>query len=93
MNFKKSDVDIKKSDRKGKKYVAILKKDPSKKVHFGAIKPDGTPYEQYKDKTPIKAFAKYDHNDPKRRERYNARHKNDIKKGFNAGYLASVFLW
>ena len=93
MQFDKSDVTIQKSTRKNKKYVATLKKDPTKKVHFGAIKADGTPYEQYKDKTPLKAFAKYDHGDSKRRDNYNSRHKNNIKKGFNAGYLSSIFLW
>ena len=93
MNFKKSDVTIERSNRKNKKYVAILKSDPTKKIHFGAIKPDGTPYEQFKDKTPLKAFSSYDHNDKKRRDNYNARHKNNIKKGFNAGYLSSIFLW
>lgn len=93
MQFDKSDVTIQRSTRKNKKYVATLKKDPTKKIHFGAIKSNNEPYEQYKDKTPLRAFSEYDHNDKKRRDNYNARHKNNIKKGFNAGYLSSIFLW
>lgn len=93
MSYNKNDFVIEKSTRKDKKYVAHLKKDPTKKVHFGGVKKDGTPYEQYKDKTPLKLFEKYNHNDSKRKERYEQRHKKDIKKGFNAGWLSSIFLW
>ena len=47
-----------KSPLKGKKYRAII---GSKHVDFGAIKPDGTPYEQYKDQ--IGLYSQYDHLD------------------------------
>ena len=93
MNYNKSDFVIEKSTRKDKKYVAHLKKDPTKKVHFGGIKKDGSIYPQYHDSTPLKLYKSYDHNDPKRKERYEQSHKKDIKKGFNAGYLSSIFLW
>ncbi|NBX76512.1 MAG: hypothetical protein EBQ92_08150 [Proteobacteria bacterium] len=88
MQFKKSDFVVLKSTRKGKKYMAYLKNDPSKKIHFGALG-----YQQYKDSTPLKLYSEYDHNDKDRRDRYYARHKKDIVKGFNPGYLSFLFLW
>ena len=39
---------IKKSDAKGKKWTATFEKDGKEKiVHFGAIKPNGQPYDDY----------------------------------------------
>ncbi len=94
MNFNRNDFIIKKSTRDNKKYMAYRKNDPEKKViHFGALKENGTPYEQYKDQTPLKLYSEYDHNDTKRKERYIERHKKDIRRGFNAGWLSKVFLW
>ena len=89
MNYNKEDFDIYKSDRKGKKYYAVLKGDPSgKKIHFGASN-----YEQYRDSTPLQLYSEHDHMDLARRERYISRHKHNIKKGHNAGWLSFLFLW
>ena len=80
----KSDM-VMKSSRKKSKYMII---DPEGKwVHFGSIKADGTPYEQFKDRTPLKLYSKYDHNDPERRKRYLARHKAILTKSGKASYL------
>ena len=55
MQYNRSDFIIEKSDKKNKKYMARLKGDPEgKKIYFGAIKPDSTPFYQYKDRTPLK---------------------------------------
>ena len=85
-----------KSKNKRKKYSAILQNKKTKrevKVDFGAIKPDGTPYEQYKDSTGLGLYSKYNHNDKKRRDSYRARHKNDNLNEYSAGYFAWHFLW
>ena len=93
MQFKRDDVIIEKSNKPSKKYMARLKSNPTKKIYFGAIKPDNTPYFQYKDRTPLKLFKDYDHNDKERMERYIKRHQKDIIRGFNAGWLSYLFLW
>ena len=93
MNYEKKDFVVEESTRKDKKYMAHLKNDPSKKIHFGQIKPNGTPYEQYKDQTPLQLYSKYNHNDTKRKDLYFKRHRNDIKRGFNAAWLSFKFLW
>ena len=97
--YSKKDYDLvgfRKSTNKLKKYDAILENNKNKKiviVSFGAIKPDGTPYSQYKDRTPLKLYSKYDHNDEKRRERYLKRHSKDINKPYSKSWLSKVFLW
>lgn len=92
--YKAFDFIIEQSKRKDKKYQARLKSDPNGKVvHFGAIKVDGTPYEQYRDSTPLKLYKKYDHYDVDRMIRYHMRHQKDINGGFNAGTLSAMFLW
>ena len=94
MQYNRRDFIIEKSDKKNKKYMAKLKGDPEgKKIYFGAIKPDGSPYFQFKDRTPLKLFKDYDHNDKERMERYIKRHQKDIIRGFNAGWLSYLFLW
>lgn len=76
---------VKKSDKSGKKYVAIFshKKDGKEKVirtsHFGA---EGmTDYLLSKDKD--------------RRDRYRSRHRKDLetKDPMRAGYLSWFLLW
>ena len=97
--YKKSDynlINIQKSDRKKNKYTAVIqhKKGKIKYIHFGAIKPDGTPYPQYKDSTKLKLYKKYDHGDKKRKDNYVARHRGFIKPGYySAGYFSLAFLW
>jgi hypothetical protein len=49
------------STRRSKKYDAVF--DDGRIVSFGAFKRDGTPYQQYKDSTPLRAFRAYDHNE------------------------------
>ena len=94
--YKKSEytlIKIQKSDRAGKKYTAVIQQKPAGKIkyiHFGAIKPDGTPYPQYKDSTKLKLYKKYDHGDKKRRESYRARHKGYLRDGY---YSPSWFSW
>lgn len=90
--FERRDFIIMLSPLKNKKYRAFMK-DVDGYVDFGAIKKDGTPYEQYRDTTSLKYYKDYDHNDKERQENYIKRHKNDIIKGFNAGWLSYLFLW
>ena len=78
-------IKIEKSDRKCKKYKAIL---PSgKAVHFGA---DG--YQQYRDNTPLKLYSNLDHNDEKRRALYYTRHAKYYPK-YSADYFSKIYLW
>jgi hypothetical protein len=102
--FRRSDFVVRVSDKPGKKYVATLRiprasrassraSSRPKRVHFGAIRPDGTPYEQFRDSTPLRHFARWDHGDDARRQRYAVRHRRDIVPGFTAGWLSWLFLW
>lgn len=80
------------SKRKGKKYDALL--SDGSIVSFGAIKRDGTPYDQFKDQTGLKMYSSYDHNDPKRRERYYKRHGDpSLMKPYTAGWFSAHYLW
>lgn len=97
-------IKIKKSDRKGKKYCAIVQDKRTKKtrkIHFGALG-----YEQYKDSTKLKLYSKGDHGDSRRRENYFSRHSGvktkekalEIEKRksngkYNAKILSHVYLW
>ena len=74
-----------KKKKKKKKYIYI---------HFGAIKSDGTPDEQYKDTTGLKLFSNYDHKDKKRKDKYINRHQHYIKKGYySPSYFSMRYLW
>jgi hypothetical protein len=80
---------FKKSKNKLKKYD-VFNLEGDKIVSFGAIKPTGEPYAQYRDK--IGLYKKYDHKDKKRRDRYYKRHgETDNKK--NAKYFSHKYLW
>jgi hypothetical protein len=87
---------LRKSTRKSKKYMIDLIDHRTKKkittIHFGAIKPDGTPYPQFKDRTGLGLYSKYDHNDKERRARYYKRHKKKYGK-YSADTLAKKYLW
>ena len=88
-------IEFKKSHLKNKKYDAILYNTKTKRqniVPFGAIKPNGEPYEQYKDTTGLGLYTKYDHLDKRRRERYKKRHGTNPKK-YSAGYFSLNYLW
>ena len=87
---------LRKSTRKTKKYMIDLidHKTGKKKrtIHFGAIKKDGTPYNQFKDSTGLGLYSKYDHGDKERRTRYLKRHKKDYGK-LSADYFSKKYLW
>ena len=75
-------IDIKKSNRAGKKWVAIFEDTESgrqKHTHFGA-----TGYQDYTQ-----------HKDPERAAAYRKRHQKDLetKDPTRAGYLAYEILW
>jgi hypothetical protein len=90
--------EFKKSTRAGKKYM--VRSPKGKLIHFGAIKPDGTPYAQYEDKA-LGLYSRYDHKDKARRDRYRKRHQAiKTKAGLPAykdpeqgSYYAYNFLW
>ena len=87
-----------------KKYTAIVKDIKSKKtrkIHFGDRR-----YQQYKDRTPLKLYAKNNHNTRKRMQNYFNRHSGTKKRSkaikkekiksrgkYNAKILSHIFLW
>jgi hypothetical protein len=79
--------EFKVSTRKNKKYDVY--KNGKYLVSFGAIKTDGTPYEQYYDK--IGSYSKYNHNDNKRKDNYYKRHGK--AKFESAKYFSHKYLW
>jgi hypothetical protein len=80
------------SHRKDKKYDALLA--DGRVIHFGGVKRDGKPYDQFKDSTPLKAFSKYDHNDKTRRERFYKRHGPlDESNPYTADWFSKKYLW
>lgn len=86
-------IKIFKSNRATKKYKAIISKGGKKikTVHFGGVRKNGTPYPQFKDKTPLKAYSKYDHNDTKRKKAYYARH--GAATLHSAKWFSHKYLW
>ena len=87
-----------------KKYTAIVKDIKSKKtrkIHFGDRR-----YQQYKDRTPLKLYAKNNHKTRKRMQNYFSRHSGTKKRGkaikkekrksrgkYNAKILSHIYLW
>lgn len=69
--MRESVLSISRSKRAGKKYVAVVAGPNGNRrvVHFGA-----KGYAQFKDSTPLHAYARRDHGDYTRRERYFMRH-------------------
>ena len=58
------------SNRRGKKYMAVVSDGTSKRnIHFGA-----KGWGQWKDSTLLRAYKGSDHGDPERRRRYFLRH-------------------
>jgi hypothetical protein len=78
------------SENKLKKYDVY--KDDKKLASFGAIHPNGTPYDQYEDKAGG-YYSKYDHHDKKRRALYRQRHAKDMNNFESPGWFAARFLW
>tara|TARA_R110000772_G_scaffold64009_4_gene143122 strand:+ start:7435 stop:7713 length:279 start_codon:yes stop_codon:yes gene_type:complete len=87
---------LRKSTRKTKKYMIDLidHKTGKKKrtIHFGAIKKDGTPYNQFKDSTGLGLYSKYDHKDKDRKARYYKRHNKSYGR-YSADALSKKYLW
>tara|TARA_R110001592_G_scaffold208565_4_gene459626 strand:- start:91 stop:369 length:279 start_codon:yes stop_codon:yes gene_type:complete len=87
---------LRKSPRKDKKYAMDLIDHVTNKkirtIHFGGIKKDGTPYSQYKDRTPLKLYSKYDNLDKEKRKNYLKRHKKSYGK-YSADTLSKKYLW
>jgi len=102
--MKEKIVNIKKSKRKGKKYMALVKNiqnNKTRKIHFGA-----SDYEQFKDSTGKGHYTRKNHGDRKRRRNYFSRHsgvktkrkalKQEIQKSngrFNPKILSHKYLW
>jgi hypothetical protein len=101
MYYSKRDYDLigfEKSHLANKKYNAILvdrnNRERMIRVPFGAIRPDGEPYEQYKDLTGLNLYSDWDHNDKKRRKRFVQRHKRNFKHNmYSPTYFAIHYLW
>ena len=97
-------VRFEKSKSKGKKYTAIVENIKTKKqrvIHFG-----GLGYQQYKDRTPLKLYAKHNHGTRKRMRNYFNRHsgtpnrkkaiQKEIRKSgglYNPKILSHIYLW
>lgn len=87
-----------------KKYTAYVQNKETKKIRkisFGQKN-----YQQYKDRTPLKLYSKYNHNTLKRMQNYYMRHsgiknrneaikyekiKNNLY--YNAKILSHIYLW
>lgn len=97
-------VTIKKSNRKEKKYMAIVKNiktNVTRIIHFGA-----SDYPQYKDRTTLKLYKRKNHNDRKRMRNYFSRHsgisnrnkaiykeKNKSNYYYTPKILSHIYLW
>ena len=84
-----------KSKNRKKKYTAVLvHRSTGRKVHvhFGGIRPNGVPYEHYRDDA-MRLYTKYNHEDKARRRRWLNRHAKDGFKPFSASYFARKYLW
>ena len=89
-------INIEQSTHKDKKYaITIRYQGITKTIHYG-----NSDYEQYQDRTPIKAFSHADHYDEKRRRSYLARsskitNSNGLAANdpFSANRYAIITLW
>jgi hypothetical protein len=97
-------IDMSASDRKSKKYTAIVQNDSTDKIrtiHFGH-----KGYEQYRDITQIGKYSYKDHYDTDRRRKYFSRFsgvptkraalQKEIRKSkgkYNAKILSHKYLW
>jgi len=104
MKFREKILEFKRGTRKGKKYTVIVQDKQTKKtriLHFGAVG-----YQQYKDRTPLKLYAKYNHDDISRMHNYYSRHSGIAQRGAainkefknSSGYytpklLSHIYLW
>ena len=95
-------VSVEPSTRHNKKYKATVKSIKTGKtriIHFGDSR-----YPQYKDSTPSGRYAKKNHNDKARRQRYFMRHSGTTSKTkaiqierksgkYSAKLLSHMYLW
>lgn len=84
-------IRFERSRSRGKKYDAIIEDKFTKRqqrVPFGS-----NVHEQYRDNTGLKLYSRLDHNDPKRRANYKARHEKTRHKKFSSSWYADQFLW
>ncbi len=90
-------VGFERSNVRGKKYDAILRRKKTQKrsqpmqtrrVPFGAVG-----YEQFKDSTGKGLYTHVNHGDPKRRRNYRTRHHGENKRKFSSGYFSWKYLW
>lgn len=104
INMNERILEITKPTVKNKKYTAVvenIKTNKQRKISFG-----GLGYEQYKDSTKLKLYAKYNHGNLKRRNNYFNRHSGtpnktsainkEITKSkglYNAKILSHIYLW
>lgn len=84
-------VKFRKSNRKHKKYDAILKHRHTgrqRTVSFGDVR-----YEHFKDSTGIGAWSHKDHGDAKRRKSYRQRHSATARSKYSSSWFAYHYLW
>jgi hypothetical protein len=84
-------IRFERSRTRGKKYDAIIEDKVTKRqqrVPFGDVN-----YQHYRDSTGLKLYSRLDHNDPKRRAAYKARHEKTRHKKYSASWFADRFLW
>ena len=84
-------IRFERSKTMNKKYDGIIEDKITKRqqrVPFGDNR-----YEQYRDSTGLKLYSRLDHNDPKRRADYKARHEKTRHKIFSASWYADNYLW
>ena len=84
-------IRFERSRTRGKKYDAIIEDKVTKRqirIPFGDVN-----YEHFFDSTGLKLYSRLDHNDPKRRAAYKARHELTRHKKYSASWYADNFLW
>jgi hypothetical protein len=79
---------IYKSNRKGKKYMAVFKDEKRKPIHFGQLG-----YQHYLDSTPLKLYTNLNHLDEKRRYLFKKRFEKSRHKKYSASWFSDQFLW
>ena len=86
-------VKFERSKNLNSKYDAILENKQNKRrvrVPFGS-----KIHEQYRDATGLRYYSHLDHNDPKRRASYRARHGAEgyQNRKYSPSYFSYYFLW
>lgn len=84
-------IKFEKSNRKNKKYDAIIyniKTKKYKRVSFGDNR-----YQQYKDTTGLGLYSHLDHLDNDRKIRYRKRHEKTYQRRYTPSFFSWNFLW